>query len=355
MADRNRSGFTLVELLVVIVIIGILIGLLLPAVIGARARARRTQCSNNQRELALAVLQYEAAKNHLPGYINRFGPYDPSRPRGTSWNLSWVVVVLPYLGSNDLWPNWREPPSRGGASRTYNAKRSQFRVEMDQLRCPSDTIRTGRGVLSYAANCGIPAGTSTKLGPTGAPIPESQAHGVFQNRMVRNPVTVQSDRIPDGASNTLLLSENNQATQWAPPQITPGETNPFNPDLTPNPDFQWTGLVPGVGDYREAHVGIVWTLAPPSAGACREINGCNDAEVNVAPNPPTLKSPYASTGFMQVARPSSYHTNGVVVTYCDGRQDFFAEDTRDTTRHRDTYRIYQRLMAADDTRANLPL
>jgi len=66
--NAKRRGFTLVELLVVIAIIGTLIGLLLPAVQAAREAARRSACSNNMRQVGLAVLNYESTKQKLPAF-----------------------------------------------------------------------------------------------------------------------------------------------------------------------------------------------------------------------------------------------------------------------------------------------
>lgn len=63
---RDPKGFTLVELLVVIAIIGILIGMLLPAVQQVREAARRTQCANSMRQLAIAMHNYESANSHFP-------------------------------------------------------------------------------------------------------------------------------------------------------------------------------------------------------------------------------------------------------------------------------------------------
>ena len=86
MSRHRRCGFTLVELLVVITIIGILIALLLPAVQAAREAARRGQCTNNLKQIGLAVHNFHDARKALPPSFLTGGGHAP-----------WLVMILPYV------------------------------------------------------------------------------------------------------------------------------------------------------------------------------------------------------------------------------------------------------------------
>lgn len=280
MTQRTRTGFTLVELLVVVAVIGILAGLLLPAVLNARERARQATCMNNQRELALGVLQYETAKQRLPGYVNSFA----GRP------LTWPVVLLADIGRSDLW----EEARRGN----WDALKG---VHVPQYVCPSDQKGKFR---SYVANCGMPDNTSV-------PPADYAANGVFHNV---NPV-MRSSEIRDGAAHTLLLSENLQIPIAAQGDALYSLSG--SPEENYGMVWQWV-VWPSNPD--------AWKTNPPQPPAdlrCWQINQCKDE--------PT---PYA--------RPSSNHVGGVMVSYCDGHQQFLNE--------RIHYVTFQHLMTPDSNK-----
>ena len=105
----KANGFTLVELLVVIAIIGILVALLLPAIQAAREAARRSACTNNLKNLGLAVLNHHDSKKHFP--VN-MGMYLDTVPAGTEQPaVGWIVNTLPELEEQALFNKFKQ----GGA------------------------------------------------------------------------------------------------------------------------------------------------------------------------------------------------------------------------------------------------
>lgn len=128
----RRGGFTLVELLVVIAIIGILVGLLLPAVQAAREAARRMQCSNNLKQLGLAIHNYESAIKRLPpgGLHIRdgFGADSSS----TSWGPNWLIMLLPYVEQAPLHARYNQ------ASRFARDNPAVVGTKVPTFACPSD-------------------------------------------------------------------------------------------------------------------------------------------------------------------------------------------------------------------------
>ena len=172
-------GFTLVELLVVIAIIGILVALLLPAIQSAREAARRTQCSNNLKNMGLALLNYTDTKKRLPPATQ----YNPSRAnpplgvgaRGVVPGQSsgtWVVYIWPYIEEQALYDRFdhKEPMHLAGNN---SKNRPLIAVPLPWLMCPSDSEAPANGLFPTeekqdggATNppAGNPAGSQLVMG-----------------------------------------------------------------------------------------------------------------------------------------------------------------------------------------------
>jgi prepilin-type N-terminal cleavage/methylation domain-containing protein/prepilin-type processing-associated H-X9-DG protein len=130
----RRRGFTLIELLVVIAIIGILIGLLLPAVQKVRESAARAQCTNNLKQIGLALQNYHDANNWFPpGYIdgNNDPNSTPDNDVGPGWG--WASFLLPYVEQQNV---YNQINFRMGVGVGPNAAISQLPLKVHQ--CPSD-------------------------------------------------------------------------------------------------------------------------------------------------------------------------------------------------------------------------
>ena len=214
MIGRKRSlAFTLVELLVVIAIIGILIALLLPAVQAAREAARRSQCSNNEKQIALALHNYHDSFKTLP-----FGG-------AAGWGHTWHAYILPYIEQNAVYEGipWTDSGSSGEA-RPNDPFTIMSRTVIPAFKCPSDpqpvqypTSMNGltrRSCGSYLGNAGGNLSTDSRRG-TGSGVPAGidarNSDGVLLAYAIRT-TTRRRDPIPfaaivDGTSNTLLIGE----------------------------------------------------------------------------------------------------------------------------------------------------
>ena len=261
-ADRRLRAFTLVELLVVIAIIGVLVALLLPAVQAAREAARRSSCSNNLKNLGLAILNHHDAKGHFP--VNYGGPFLGEAPGKLQSAVGWIVEVLPYLEQQPLFQQFKQggayegkfrlnvPPSMSmpglGICSTKNgiSIRQVMQTQLSVLQCPSDQSVTELSDVQTELKGSPVALTSykgvlddTMLGESGGGIPafrndgpatqytsgnyadppdptygyatqhdchnEVRCRGIFFRQSWQNPIKIA--QVSDGTSNTLMVGE----------------------------------------------------------------------------------------------------------------------------------------------------
>jgi prepilin-type N-terminal cleavage/methylation domain-containing protein/prepilin-type processing-associated H-X9-DG protein len=356
----RHSGFTLVELLVVITIIGILMGLLIPAVQAAREAARRNQCATQINNFAKGAIQFEMAKKRYPGWVENFGSYvpgsppiDPSDPENLSGRIysphakngTWVVSLLPYLDAQPTFEIWTQDkyPVIHDAGFTTNAA-----PNLNILQCPSSvTIDSNYARNSYISNNGMHhldafGAQVTRLGNTPPTITfersMSRANGVF-NSKVGTPTgdTVRADDLKDGLGTTVLFSENLHAVPWVHTAIGLGDSA--------------TNLGSGGPFTLQSRFaqGFVWhyedSASPPFNVAAvvnpaHKINGALGSE-------DIFVTRMNTTNMAAVARPSSAHVGGVNMGFADGSSRYVTNDI--------DYRVYQAYMTPRGKSSDVPL
>ncbi len=309
---RNRAGFTLVELLVVIAIIGILVALLLPAVQAAREAARRMSCSNQLKQMGLALHNFQLQDRYFPP------SWKPTAPDASGAVNGWSAqaLLLPYLEQGaladpidfDLSYKLARTVNRHGRQIPLSAMR------VASFLCPSETRDeqrfSGGTPSNYPINYGVNLGSwfvfdpASRRGGRGAFFPTSR---------------LRPADFDDGMSNTMAMSEvlawtpyfRNAARSGNPPIPSPADVCSLGGQFKKE-----TGHTEWV-DGRAHQIGFTATFPPNADVLCVQDGKTYDVDWS---NMQEGKSATVATYAAVTAR--SYHPQGVEVLFMDGSVRF---------------------------------
>jgi prepilin-type N-terminal cleavage/methylation domain-containing protein/prepilin-type processing-associated H-X9-DG protein len=311
---RIRNGFTLVELLVVIAIIGILIALLLPAIQAAREAARRSQCQNNLKQLALAALNHESSRKCLPPSV------EIDLANNIANNGAWGVHghLLNYLEEQSV-------RNLVNLDVAWDFQTAINNLRIAVFSCPSDELAAevrdpgGGKVLLFATTYGFNLGTwfvydpATERGGDGAFYPNS---------------FLRLSKFEDGTSKTLAVAEVKAWTHYKRNGGPSSTTIPNTPDeaaaiVSSGKEYKNTGHTEWP-DGRVHHTGFTATMPPNTFVPYTEAGQVLDADFNSwqeGKNGRTGSPTYA------IITSRSYHSGGVVnVAMIDGSTHSIASD-----------------------------
>ncbi len=313
-----NSGFTLVELLVVIAIIGILIALLLPAVQAAREAARRMNCSNNLKQIGIALHNYHDAMRQFPsGFIN-------GQRADPQWG--WAALILPYMEQGPLHQTLDVKGRSLSATLSIASSDTQvdeaLRTLISGYRCPSDTANdyvSGTNVSIERVwtdrfNYVYDPPVSSYVGSVGlynSPFGIDMMSGDNNGILYGNSMIAFRD-VLDGTSNVLAVGERSNKC-WPGPAT-------------------WLGPNTMTNDANGIYFTVGHVLYP-----------INDETPTGAP--------HCQNGF------ASYHPGGAMFVFCDGSVHFLSETIESNTPvpanasyPRDQIGMFQQLGIRDDGR-----
>jgi prepilin-type N-terminal cleavage/methylation domain-containing protein len=330
--QKRPKGFTLIELLVVIAIIAILIGLLLPAVQKVREAAARMSCSNNMKQIGLALHNHENAVGYLPPWAYDFNPAPAGNPLGgQTQGHSALMALLPFMEQENIlrsmdtklsvidprnWPpNWGTQPAASAKVKSYLCPSAPERtLDLSPYFVSLGLPNAGPfviGATDYSAVRGYHNNFRTACAPLTPPAPSNSGSvgadngGIFGVKGNWGPSGLTSGKltvvqISDGSSNTIMFAESAGRHQVY------AKRTPIMPNT---PGTAGWSLNSGYFDYNSTirvrgfdNAGLV------QDGGCCVVNCTNGGSAGA----------YQMYGF---------HTAGLNVLRGDGSVQFLAEST----------------------------